>query len=256
MRFAAWIVSGATLAGMMLGTGCATKKYVNLKVAPVETRVGATEKKNGDQDTAIAANKTAIDEVDRDLSRTKERVNDVDTKVQAASTAAQKADQKAGEAAQAAENARSFAEKSAGELRGEMRKSIDGLSTYRLVKEASVQFALNATTLSDEAKAALDDLSKSLSGLNSYVVELQGFTDKSGSPAYNFRLSQSRAESVARYLAVTYKVPLRYIHMLGEGSLVEVADNHTRAGRKQNRRVDIKVWVPETEAAKNLTATQ
>jgi outer membrane protein OmpA-like peptidoglycan-associated protein len=253
MKFSTSIISGAVLAGMMLGTGCvATRKFVRNKVSPVETRVGDTEKKNGEQDTAIAANKSSIDEVDRDLSRTKERVTDIDTKTQAAAAAAQKADQKADQAGQAAADARSFAEKSTGEL----RKTIDGMTTYRMVKEDSVQFALNKSTLSDEAKATLDELAKSLNGMNNYVIEVQGFTDKTGTPSYNFRLSQARAESVARYFAVTYKVPLRYIHMLGEGSLVEVADNHTRAGRQQNRRVDVKVWAPESETSKSLAASR
>ncbi len=252
MRFSAWIISGATLAGMMLGTGCvATRKFVRNTVSPVEQRVGSTEKKNGEQDTAIAANKSSIDDVDRDLSRTKERVNDVDTKVQAASAAAQKADEKAGEAAQAAENARSFAERSSTEL----RKSIDGLTTFRLVKEASVQFNLNRWTLNDDAKAQLDELAKSFSGMNNYVVEIQGFTDTTGAVSYNERLSQERAESVARYLSVNYKVPLRSIRFLGEGSAIPVADNKTRDGRKQNRRVEVKVWAPETETAKSVAAS-
>ena len=53
-------------------------------------------------------------------------------------------------------------------------------------------------------------------------------------------LSQRRAEEVARFLTIEYKVPVRSITMLGEGYAQPVADDHTRDGRKQNRRVEVK----------------
>jgi len=82
-----FLIAGG-LALSLLGTGCATKKYVAKSIAPVEQRVASTEAKNTDQDTKIAANATQIDGVDKDLSRTKERLNDVDAKAQAAAAAA------------------------------------------------------------------------------------------------------------------------------------------------------------------------
>ena len=72
-----FLIAGG-LALSLLGTGCATKKYVAKSIAPVEQRVTSAEAKNTDQDTKIAANATQIDGVDKDLSRTKERLNDVD----------------------------------------------------------------------------------------------------------------------------------------------------------------------------------
>src|ERR1700680_3243544 len=80
----------------LLGTGCvATHKYVAKSIAPVEQRVSGTEAKNVDQDKQIATQGTQIEGVDRDLSRTKEKLNDVDTKAIAAGDAAKQADGKA-----------------------------------------------------------------------------------------------------------------------------------------------------------------
>ena len=55
-------------------------------------------------------------------------------------------------------------------------------------------------------------------------------------------LSRRRAEAVVRYLTVEHDVPLRKIHDVGVGSEFPDADNKTRAARKENRRVDIKVY--------------
>ena len=93
------ILIAGGLALSLLGTGCATKKYVANSIAPVEQRVTSAEAKNTDQDTKLAANATQIDAVDKDLSRTKEHLNDVDAKAQAAAAAA---DAKAAAAAAAA----------------------------------------------------------------------------------------------------------------------------------------------------------
>src|SRR5580698_8095239 len=86
----------------LLGTGCATKKYVAKTIAPVEQRTTATEAKNAEQDKTIAAQGTEITELDTSLSRTKEKLNDVDNKATQAGQAASAADQKATSAQQAA----------------------------------------------------------------------------------------------------------------------------------------------------------
>src|ERR1700682_4508182 len=92
----------AGLALSLLGTGCATKKYVAKSIAPVEQRVTGVEGKNTEQDTKITANATQIDSVDKDLSRTKERLTDTDAKVSAAAAAAAAGGAKGGAGAGAA----------------------------------------------------------------------------------------------------------------------------------------------------------
>jgi outer membrane protein OmpA-like peptidoglycan-associated protein len=106
--------------------------------------------------------------------------------------------------------------------------------------------------LTADAKQQLDDLAKQAGGLDRFVIEIQGFTDKTGPASYNDVLSQRRAEAVARYLTIEYKIPVRSITMLGEGYAQPVADDKTRDGRKQNRRVEVKLWVPEAVAGKTM----
>jgi outer membrane protein OmpA-like peptidoglycan-associated protein len=248
------LMAGA-VAVSLFGTGCATKKYVAKTIAPVEQRVTATENKNADQDKTIAAQGTEITELDTSLSRTKERLTDVDNKATqagaAAAAAGQKADsaqQAANTAQQSADNTKMFAEQGIDRL----GRTIDGLNKFNMAKSETVLFPVNRWTLTPEGRDQLADLAKQASSMDRYVIEVQGFTDKSGSATYNDVLSQHRAEEVARYLTNEYKIPVRAITMLGEGYAQPVADDHTRDGRKQNRRVEVKLWVPEAAAAKTM----
>jgi OOP family OmpA-OmpF porin len=246
------IVAGA-VALSMLGTGCATKKYVAKSIAPIDQRVTGTETKNTEQDKSIASQGTEIQELDRDLSRTKEKLNDTDNRanqgIQAAKAADQKADgarQAADSAQQSANGAKTFAEQGLDRL----GRTVDTMNKFQMTKSETVLFKVNDSKLTDDAKQALDELAKQATSMDRYVIEVQGFTDKTGNPAYNDMLSQRRAEAVARYLTNQYKIPVRNITMLGEGYAQPVADDKTRDGRKQNRRVEVKLWVPENAAGK------
>ena len=241
------ILIAGSLALSLLGTGCATKKYVAKSIAPVEQRVSTAEAKNTEQDTKITANTTQIDSVDKDLSRTKERLTDTDAKAVAAASAAAAADAKAAAAASAASAADAKGQQGI-EVGTTAAKNVDMLredvrnGKFKMTKSDTVLFGFNRKTLSDEAKAQLDSFVQSLDGVNRYVVEIQGFTDKTGSAIYNDELSQERAQAVARYLA-SHKVPLRNITMLGTG--VAEGDQKTRAERAQGRKVDVRIYVPE-----------
>jgi len=239
----------STLALSLFGTGCiATHKYVAKTVAPIDQRVTVTEGKNGEQDKELAADKTQLDSLDKDLSRTKERVTDVDAKAGAAGSAAAAADAKASAAGSAAQAADTKAQTGLDKT-NQVAMSVDSfkdsykMDKLKLVKSDTVLFNVNGRTLTDEAKAQLDAFGQSLSGLGRYVIEVQGFTDKTGPMSYNEALSGDRAAAVARYLANQHKVPLHNITMLGTGEAE--GEQKTRAERQQSRKVDIRILVPE-----------
>lgn len=251
------MMMGSALALSLLGTGCATKKYVAKTVAPVETRLEATDAKNGEQDKTITQHGTQIEELDRDVSRTKEKLADTDAKAVAAGDAAKKADAKADDAARAADgankaadNARTFAANGISQL----GHTVDAMNNYQMTKSAVVLFGVNRYNLTDDAKTQLDELSKTAGGTERYIIEVQGFTDKTGPAAVNEPLSEKRAEAVARYLANEHKIPVRSMTMLGSGYAQPVADDKTRDGRKQNRRVEVRLYVPEAASASSAVA--
>ena len=78
-----------------------------------------------------------------------------------------------------------------------------------------------------------------------YVIQIQGYTDKTGSKEYNLQLSQKRANAVIRYLTTNGKIPLVRIYSMGYGESDPAAPNATRKGRELNRRVDLTVMVPQ-----------
>jgi len=255
-----------TIAGALLlslaGSGCvATHKYVAKTISPVESRVSGTEQKNTDQDKQLADHAKDIDGLSTDLSRTKERVTDADAKAVAAGQSAQRAGERADNAQTAADGAQRSAEGARNlAQRGLQRddvieKNMEVMNKFQVAKTATVLFALNQAKLNDDAKAELDDLAKMTDGKDRFIIEVQGFTDKTGSAVANEQLSQARASAVARYLVNEHKIPVRTINTLGSGYAMPVADDKTRDGRKQNRRVEIRLFVPEAMQSSSTIAS-
>jgi outer membrane protein OmpA-like peptidoglycan-associated protein len=254
-------MAGAFLLSLM-GTGCiATHKYVAKTVSPVESRVTATEQKNTDQDKQIADHGKDIEGLSTDLSRTKERVTDADAKAVAAGQSAQRAGERADNAQRSADGAQRSAEGAERSAqRGLQRadvieKNMEAMNKFQMAKTVTVLFPLNQSKLNDDAKAELDEIAKMTDGKDRFVIEVQGFTDKTGSAIANEQLSQARAAAVSRYLVNEHKVPVRSVNTLGSGYALPVADDKTREGRKQNRRVEVRLFVPEATQPSNTIAT-
>ncbi|MEO5924303.1 MAG: OmpA family protein [Bryobacteraceae bacterium] len=250
----------------MVGTGCATKKYVAKTMAPVEARVTTAEGKNADQDKMLTAQGQELDQLQTSLSRTNERVADADGKAVAAGTAAQRAAEAASGAQRTADGAttaaagaltaantgRDQAIARANEVEKTLSAKVDATVTMKKAVEETVLFSVNQSNLTKDAKASLDSFAEKAKGKDRFVIEVQGFTDKTGSVEANTALSQRRAEVVARYLVNEHNIPLHMVTMMGSGYTDPVADDKTRDGRKQNRRVEVRMFAPEVNS---LTAS-
>jgi|ERR1051326_1052972 outer membrane protein OmpA-like peptidoglycan-associated protein len=227
------------LAGMSLGTwGCATKKHVREAIAPVQQQVNQVQK-----DTA--SNKTAIGDLDRSVASADEKAQDAGRKAQDAASAAQQANSAAQQAGTRADAANSLAQQamtSANQVGQTLQTSLQNLDNYNLSNTVQVYFKVGQSMLSDEAKQQLDSAVTNAGNMHNYIIEVEGFTDKTGSKAYNLELARRRADAVVRYLTVEKNIPLRDVRMLGVGAEFPNADNKTRAARKENRRVDVKIY--------------
>jgi outer membrane protein OmpA-like peptidoglycan-associated protein len=123
-------------------------------------------------------------------------------------------------------------------------KRITDLDDYTVQTTATVNFRVNSAVLSPEAKASLDEIAAATSTLKGYFIEVTGFASAEGSTKLNKALSERRAQAVKDYLIENHNIPLRRLTTsYGFGELQAVADNSTREGREQNRRVEIKLLV-------------
>jgi len=111
----------------------------------------------------------------------------------------------------------------------------------------AVTFDFNSASLKPQFRPALDGVAATLADYPQTVVEISGHTDAVGSDAYNQRLSEERAGSVANYLVGKGLVRERF-EIVGMGERYPVASNDTEDGRSRNRRVEVRV-VPLTQNA-------
>ena len=233
---------GALTILSLASVGCATKKHVREAIAPVQNQVNQTQAQVGSLQKQTDENKKqtdqAIGDLDRQVATADEKATDAGKKAAEAAAAAAQANTAAQAAAQQAQAANTLAQQTGTKL----DTTIQNLDNYKLISTAPIYFGFGKSVLSKDEQAKLDDAIQKLASIKGYVIEVEGFADRTGNVAYNRELSRKRADAVVHYLAVEKSIPLRSIRELGVGADFPNADNKTRAARKENRRVDVKIY--------------
>ena len=118
------------------------------------------------------------------------------------------------------------------------------LSEYDVKGEATVKFDSGSSKISAQDQETLKQLAQTARGLTGYIIEVTGYADSTGSAAINTKLSEERAKAVITHLVQQGSVPIRHIVAPGAmGEYGSAAPNETKAGRAENRRVEVKVLV-------------
>jgi len=108
------------------------------------------------------------------------------------------------------------------------------------ITDNDVMFGFDKAGLSDDAKAQLDEFAAVVLAVEGDAfIEIQGNTDNIGSEAYNLELGYKRAEAAMRYLNMEQGIPLFRMNVISYGEYKPIADNSTKEGRAQNRRVTL-----------------
>jgi OmpA-OmpF porin, OOP family len=220
-RFALWMATAAL--AVMGATGCASKNWVKTQTAPIVDHTGKLE----DQ---TAANGRAIKDTD-------ERAQAGIKQAQTSADSANQNAQNAGKSAQDAETAANDAVHRADSL----DSVVKGLDNYKPLANVTVNFGFDKAVLTKDDKEQLDNFAGQLNTAKSYILEVTGGTDSTGSAQYNYELSNRRADAVVQYLASKYNIPAHRFYLIGIGKDQEVAPNDTADGRKQNRRVQVQL---------------
>jgi outer membrane protein OmpA-like peptidoglycan-associated protein len=103
-----------------------------------------------------------------------------------------------------------------------------------------VLFDYNSAGLRSASRSSLREMANVFEQYPNTTIAVEGFTDSTGSAAYNERLSERRASSVANYLE-NLGVNGSRVETIGYGESRPRATNNTASGRQLNRRVEIHV---------------
>lgn len=215
---------------LLLASGCATKKFVRQEISSSEAKTAQTMQT---EHAKINNQINELSDLNKQLSSRLEQVSD----------RASAADAKAEEAKNIGMEAKNMADKANTEAT-QLRSAFENRNNYVVTDTKYVHFGFDKFNLTDESKATLDDVAKMIAGNKNAVLVLEGYTDYIGSAAYNYTLSDKRVKSVIRYLVGDKSVDLNRIYTIGLGETNPMADNKTPAGRKENRRVSIKIMAP------------
>jgi outer membrane protein OmpA-like peptidoglycan-associated protein len=238
-----WWVAGL-IPFVVASSGCATKKYVRNQVDPVSQHVDALETQTNEKIAAVSAKHES------DMSQVNERISSTDLRVTQLSAAVQQAQ---GTASRALDQAKADANRSETNL---AVVAPTAPLNYQLVDKADVMFAFNKSSLSNDTKSALDQLAQKAQSVPGAMVEIAGFTDKTGTPSYNLALSRRRAEAVQLYLA-KQNVSVGAIHIIGFGEIAppaslqaDITPGQSKAQVSQmERRVRVQILSPSGDGS-------
>lgn len=195
----------------------------------VESRVTPVEKRVGQAETRMNEAETRLVQSEDNAKRLAGQIDELNIISNAARGGAQAAQETADTAVAGVQTA---------------NERITAIDDYLPQKSISVQFKVGSAMLSPEAKTMLDELAAHAKTQKGFVIEVAGFASADGSENFNRGLSRRRADAVIRYLAEQHDIPLRrVITPFGYGESHPIADNSTRQGRQENRRVEVRVLV-------------
>ena len=221
----------ASALALILTTGCSTKNYVRSQTGPLI------------QQTNELDSKTA--QGHRDITDTDQRAQ---AGIATAQSAAAAADQHAQVAGQSADTANQSAQDAVNRV-DSLTGVVANLDNYTQLSDVSVTFAFDKSVLTADDKAQLDQIAATLDKTRGYILALTGGTDSVGDAQYNYALSNRRADAVVTYLATKYNIAPHKFYLIVIGKESPVADNSSREGRAENRRVEIKLMSNMTQQA-------
>lgn len=115
---------------------------------------------------------------------------------------------------------------------------VNNLQAIKVTFDSGILFATGKSNLSTASKQSLKEFANSLFENPDTDVTIYGHTDNTGSRAINEKISNERAETVAKFIIENGVLGSR---LTTEGKAYDqpVASNETAEGRAQNRRVEI-----------------
>ena len=115
---------------------------------------------------------------------------------------------------------------------------VDANGCEIVVRFPEAFFAFDSARLTSEATPALNEAAALIADLNLTNLEIAGHTDSVGPESYNKKLGYERASSVLQYFIDQGLNPAAF-NLVSYGESNPIANNDSREGRAQNRRVEL-----------------
>jgi outer membrane protein OmpA-like peptidoglycan-associated protein len=249
------------LASALFAGGCATKKYVQRTVDPVSGKLNQVASQTNQQGQTLDETRKSLDQTNANLEKDETALSATNERAVSADNRATEAGNRATEAMGRADQANSKADKVGQDL-GDLKSVVANLDDYKQVAATTVNFKFDSDRLTDEAKHELDQIASNESQYKRFFIAVEGFTDSTGSAAYNDALSRRRADAVVEYLVGAHDIPIYRIHMVGLGKQKPVEDARSRAANAKNRRVEVMLFsadqntVAQNEAPQQVSSTK
>ena len=129
----------------------------------------------------------------------------------------------------------------------QLRGRFGDIDQYNVKSTTNVYFASGKSSLTPDARAQLCRAADQANQIDNALLLVVGYTDSTGSPEVNQRLSEKRAGSVVNFLQQQCGwAPYRMLTPTGMSQSNPVADNSTEEGKAQNRRVAVNVLVSKS----------
>src|ERR1700689_127797 len=240
-----FLATTCIVTGVMLTTGCATKKYVQNTTAPIQAKVDQVGEQTTQNSQQIQDTKNQVakndEKAQNGISAANEKAGTADQHASDAMNHANDAMSHANDAMTRATTADEKSDQNAQTL-GKLRDAVANIDDYKLQTTVTVPFKFDKAILTADTRQDLDKLAQDVQSDKRFFIAVEGYTDTTSSKAYNESLSRKRADAVVEYLVAKHDIPIYRIHMIGLGEEKPVDDARTRAARARNRRVEVKVF--------------
>ncbi len=117
-----------------------------------------------------------------------------------------------------------------------------GFENYQVIWQGEINFDFDAYAINANAEQVLIEAGEKMEQHPSSVVEVVGYTDRTGSSKYNYLLGEKRANSAKRFLADRFGISLYRMFVISYGEDKPLVMDNEQQESSKNRRVAIKVW--------------
>jgi outer membrane protein OmpA-like peptidoglycan-associated protein len=205
-------------------------RQIDTRVSPLEARTGSLENRTGQVEHRQGELENQQQQTQQQVGQVQQQVGQVQQQVGQVKTEADQANQGV----------------------STVNTRVSNLDNYTQTDKKTVYFKIGSAVLSADDKQTLDAIAQEAQNQRAYIIEVAGFADPTGTANFNQVLSERRAQAVMTYLEEQGNIPIRRILTpAGLGTTHQVNDNRTAQDRKQNRRVDITIYVNQGVVASN-----